>query len=312
MTVDHREPSTTGVHASDHPLVSLGLPVYNGENYLRDALRSLTAQTVKDLEIVISDNASTDGTEVICREFAATDSRVRYFRQERNIGAGPNYNAVFHASRGRYFKWAAHDDYMDPEALAVCVAGLEADPQTVLCHPMLVDVDAGGQIIAEFDRGGAGLEPTPQRFFRVIQIDHNCAEVFGLTRRSALLRTGLIRNYTDSDRTLLGELALLGRLRQVEGARFYRRVHEGKSDRVYRSYHERAVWFDPRNEGKLVLSASRQLRDLLGAVVRYPLPAAERAQCLWRLLKIAKWNAPLYRRELSWAWRHAGRRRRRT
>jgi glycosyltransferase involved in cell wall biosynthesis len=293
------------------PLVSIGLPVYNGENFLRQALESLCAQTVSDLEIVISDNASTDGTEAICREFAARDPRIRYIRQDRNLGAGPNYNAVFHASRGRYFKWAAHDDYLDPEAMAVCAAALEADPETVLCHPRLVDVDEHGGFLAEFDRGIAGLGPVRDRFFQVIQVDHNCAEVFGLTRRSTLLETGLIRDYTDSDRTLLGELALRGRLRQVEGARFYRRMHGRKSDRVYRNYHERAAWFNPDNEGKLVLSACNQLRDLFGSLWRSSLPPGEKLSCLWRLAKVTKWNAPLYRLELAWAWRHRfGRRKR--
>lgn len=294
----------TGAREAATPLVSIGLPVYNGENFLRQALVSLCAQTAEGLEIVISDNASTDGTEAICREFAARDARIRYVRQERNLGAGPNYNYVFHASRGRYFKWAAHDDYMDPEAMAVCAAALEADPLTVLCHPRLVDVDEHGAVIAEFDRGNAGLGPARDRFFQVIQIGHNCAEVFGLTRRSTLLETGLIRDYTDSDRTLLGELALRGRLRQVDGARFYRRVHGRKSDKVFTSYHERAAWFNPANQGRLVLSAWNQLRDLLVSWWRCRLPAGEKLACLWRLAKVTKWNAPLYRMELAWAWRH--------
>lgn len=292
--------------ALDAPLVSLGLPVYNGENFLRQALNSLTGQTwnggrFADLEIIISDNSSTDGTEAICREFAAADSRVRYFRQERNIGAGPNYNFVFEKSRGRYFKWAAHDDYMDPTAMETCARALEADPGTVLCHPLLVDVDAEGVVIGEFDRGDAGLREAPARFFQVIQMGHNCAEVFGLTRRDTLAGTGLIRDYTDSDRTLLGELALRGRLRQVDGARFYRRVHAGKSDRVYASYHERAEWFNPGNRGKVVLSAWNQLRDLSGSLLRCRLPLGQKVACALRLAKVAKWNAPLYRAELAWS-----------
>ena len=304
MNREDRTPEAATGATGPAPKVSLGLPVYNGENYLRHALESLTGQTLSELEIVISDNASTDGTEAICREFASRDPRVRYFRQPCNIGAGPNYNAVFHASRGRYFKWAAHDDYLDPEAMAVCAAALDADAETVLSHPRLVDVDAGGNFLGEFDRGAVGLGPASDRFFQVIQIGHNCAEVFGLTRRTALLRTGLIRDYTDSDRTLLGELALLGRLRQVDGARFFRRIHGSKSDRVYRTYHERAAWFNPKNEGKLVLSACNQLRDLLIAVLKCNLPAKQKAVCLWRLAKVTKWSAPVYRMELAWAWRH--------
>lgn len=304
----HRPAAAAAGAASDRqpaPKVSLGLPVYNGANFLRHALESLAGQTLRDLEIVISDNASTDETEAICREFAARDPRIRYIRQERNIGAGPNYNYVYHQSRGRYFKWAAHDDYMDPEAIALCAAALDADPAAVLCHPRLVDVDEHGKFLAEFDRGVTGSGPVVERFFQVIQMDHNCAEVFGLTRRDALDRTGLIRDYTDSDRTLLGELALQGLLRQVDGASFYRRIHGSKSDRVYRSFHERAVWFNPGNKDKIVLSASNQLRDLFVSLVRCRLSPADKGRCLWRLAKVAKWNLPLYRRELAWAWRRA-------
>jgi len=289
-------------------MVSIGLPVYNGENYLRQALESITSQTwgggfFADLEIVISDNCSTDGTEAICREYAAADERIHYHRQSENIGAGPNYNYVFHHSRGRYFKWSAHDDYMDSSAMEVCALALEADPKTVLCHPRLVDVDSGGEVIGEFDRGDAGLQEAAARFFQVIQIDHNCAEVFGLTRRSILLKTGLIRDYTDSDRTLLGELALRGRLRQETGARFFRRIHEEKSDRVYSSYNERAEWFNPRNKEKIVLSACSQLRDLSWSVLRCGLPWSQKMRCGWLLAKVAKWNAPLFRKEFAWAWR---------
>jgi glycosyltransferase involved in cell wall biosynthesis len=290
------------------PLVSVGLPVYNGEKFLREALDSIVSQTrdgapFVGLEIVIADNASTDGTEAICREFAARDPRIRYFRHPANLGAGPNYNFVFRQSCGRYFKWAAHDDYMDPQALDLCARALDADPETVLCHPRLVDVDEAGRTLQTFDRGSEGLDLAPTRFLRVIQSDHNCAEVFGLTRRETLLKTGLIRDYTDSDRTLLGELALRGRLRQVDGACFYRRVHPGKSDRVYRSFHERAVWFNPNNRGRIVLSAISQLRDLGWSLVRCRLPLGQKARCAWQLARVAKWNAPIYRAEMAWAWR---------
>ncbi len=257
---------------------------------------------------MIGDNASTDGTAAICREFAAADPRIRYFRHETNIGAGPNYNFVFRQARGLYFKWAAHDDYMDPNALDLCARALDADPGTVLSHPRLVDVDENGRTLTTCDRGEVGLHEPPERFLEVIRIDHNCAEVFGLTRRDALLRTGLIRDYTDSDRTLLGELALAGRLRQVDGASFYRRVHAGKSDRVYATYHERAEWFNPRNRGRVVLSALSQLRDLTGALCRSRLPAGQKCRCAVQLARVAKWSLPLYRRELAWAVRRLARR----
>ena len=92
------------------PLVSIGLPVYNGENFVADAIRCVLSQTFTDWELIISDNASSDRTLSICQEFAAKDSRIRIYQNKRNMGFAPNYNHVFHVSRGRYFKWIAHDD----------------------------------------------------------------------------------------------------------------------------------------------------------------------------------------------------------
>ncbi|WP_232303729.1 glycosyltransferase family 2 protein [Pseudofrankia sp. DC12] len=99
------------------PEVSIGIPVYNGADFLGAAIESHLAQTFGDFELVISDNASTDGTEELCRRFAKEDSRVRYLRQAENIGANANYNEVARISRGRFFRWAADDDVLLPEYL---------------------------------------------------------------------------------------------------------------------------------------------------------------------------------------------------
>ena len=96
------------------PKISIGMPVYNGENYLAQALRAILSQTFTDFELIISDNASTDATQRICETFAAEDSRVRYFRNSRNIGIEPNFNAAFEPARGKYFMWTAHDDLLEP------------------------------------------------------------------------------------------------------------------------------------------------------------------------------------------------------
>lgn len=109
------------------PTVSIGLPVFNGEAFLADAIRSLLAQTCADIELIIADNASTDRTGDICKAFAAGDSRIRYIRQEHNIGAAPNFKAALDAATGAYFMWAAHDDLWDADFVADAV-DLLADP----------------------------------------------------------------------------------------------------------------------------------------------------------------------------------------
>jgi glycosyltransferase involved in cell wall biosynthesis len=109
------------------PKVSIGMPVYNGEKYIREALGSLLAQTFTDFELIISDNASTDGTEAICREYAARDSRIRYVRQSENRGPAPNFQYVLNEAVGQYFMWAAADDEWLPTFVSECRTVLEND-----------------------------------------------------------------------------------------------------------------------------------------------------------------------------------------
>ncbi|MEO1346882.1 MAG: glycosyltransferase family A protein, partial [Pseudomonadota bacterium] len=113
--------------SNQSPRVTIGVPVYNGDAYLAEALDSILNQTFTDFEVIISDNASTDGTEQICRDYAARDDRVRYIRQEKNLGAAPNFNLLVPIARGEYFKWAASDDLIAPEFLNYCVEALEKE-----------------------------------------------------------------------------------------------------------------------------------------------------------------------------------------
>jgi glycosyltransferase involved in cell wall biosynthesis len=280
-------------------LVSIGIPVFNGENYLEKCLLSVLEQTHKNLEVIISDNASDDRTADICQDFAGSDGRIKYFRQERNLGAGPNYNLVFESAQGRYFKWAAHDDTIDPGTIEKCLEILEDDPQCVLCHPRLVDVDHHGTVIEEESRDYSD-KPVHLRLKRSIAMGHNCAEIFGVIRSEMLRQTGLIRSYSDSDRTLICELALRGTIRQTDEATFYRRVHSGKSDRVYNSYRERTAWFDPQLKGAVVLPAWSQIRDVFGAIWRTPMSGHERLLCSVEIARQMKWRRHTLWRDLTW------------
>ena len=102
---------------TETPMVSIGVPVYNGEETLTAALDSLLAQSFSDFEIIVSDNASTDKTEEICLSFCKRDSRIIYVRQEKNIGAAKNFEFVLKKSQGRYFTWAAADDLRSSDFL---------------------------------------------------------------------------------------------------------------------------------------------------------------------------------------------------
>src|SRR5262245_23893970 len=197
------------------PRVSIGMPVRNGERFIRQAIDSLLAQTFGDFELIICDNASTDQTQQICEEYASRDPRVRYFRNEANLGPAANYNRCFELSRGEYFRWHAHDDQAAPEYLARCVELLDRDPSVVVAYPKTLVIDESGKPIEEYDfNPGTDSARTSTRFRRLVLINHRshrAVEIFGLMRSSALRRTPLHGCYARADSVLLVRMALLGR-----------------------------------------------------------------------------------------------------
>ena len=129
------------------PTVSIGLPVYNREKFIPQTLDALLAQTFTDFEIIISDNASTDSTEQICRDYAARDARIRYIRQPVNLGLLGNFNYVKQVATGKYFMWTASDDLCEPRFVEALVGKLEQDPSLALVMADLKYVSAQGEWI---------------------------------------------------------------------------------------------------------------------------------------------------------------------
>ena len=112
------------------PMLTVGMPVYNADRFLAKALDSVLGQSFADFELLISDNASTDRTEAICREYAGRDRRIRYFRNERNMGAGWNFRRVYSMANGKYYKQAAHDDFCEPAFFETCIDALQREPRS--------------------------------------------------------------------------------------------------------------------------------------------------------------------------------------
>jgi glycosyltransferase involved in cell wall biosynthesis len=275
----------------DTPLITIGVPVYQGENYLREALDALLAQTIQDFEIVISDNASTDATSEICQEYVSRDPRIRYHRQDVNTGAVRNYNLVFEMARGKYFKWAAHDDVCLPRFLEACLQGLESDHASVVAYPLHEIIDSDGQTVAPGGDAPDTTSTSPAKRMRAVLTDKPGAEppwtVFGLIRRSALETTRRHGSYTGSDRTLMVELALRGPFVQIDEILFRNREHPERSIRMpeqKKLFHRREVWFAPEHAGKVVFPNWRRLQQLITAVTSAPLPIAERMRCARVLL----------------------------
>ncbi len=265
------------------PRLSIGLPVYNGENYIEQALSSLLAQTFTDFELIIADNASTDRTGEICRRHAAQDTRLRYFRHERNMGAAYNFNFVFAQACGEFFRWASHDDVLAPEYLERCLEVLERDPDTVLCHARTDMIDDDGTFLRHDDFPMRIGSATPHERFRDLSVvRHDCIMVFGLARRDLLTRTPLIGNYVGSDRVLLCELALYGKLHEVPDTLFFRRGHTASSCWLPER-EERVSWFDPAKAGTITYPNWRILRETIAAVHRVPQPLASTLACYLRV-----------------------------
>jgi glycosyltransferase involved in cell wall biosynthesis len=192
------------------PRVSIGLPVYNGERYVGEAIEAVLSQTFHDLQLVISDNASTDRTREICEDVARNDPRVRYYRNSENLGAAPNFNRCFAlAYPSEYFKWITYDDLITENFLERCVEALDRDPEASLAFPALIHADAEGNPTARQLQGDLSLvEKAPgRRAQRLIGFGLESPDIYwtlyGLIRRSAIEQTELHGNYIASDQVLL-------------------------------------------------------------------------------------------------------------
>ena len=245
------------------------------------ALDSLLGQSFADFEIVVCDNASDDSTQEIARDFAARDARVRYHREDENAGAAANFNRAFELTSGEYFKWAAHDDLHDPEYLASCIDVLDHQSDVVLCHSLVRFVDEDGRPISDHEPRLHELDSKSRvaRFRDLMQIRHWCFDVFGVMRRDVARRTPLIGAYAGSDRNLLVEMALHGRLFRVPKHLFWSRDHGDRSIRRMSRLRDRAAWFDSSAGGKRVFPHWRHLAEYRRSLGRAGVPFGERVRC---------------------------------
>jgi glycosyltransferase involved in cell wall biosynthesis len=143
--------------------VSIGLPVYNGEDFLKYAIDSLLSQTFRDFELIISDNASTDTTPKICQEYVLRDKRIRYIRQNKNMGALWNFNFVLKQSNKEYFIWVSSDDKLHPEFLQKNIDILEKN-KNVVCS--IGDVIYSDVINYEFKSNNDTKKTFRQRYVK--------------------------------------------------------------------------------------------------------------------------------------------------
>jgi glycosyltransferase involved in cell wall biosynthesis len=273
------------------PRLSIGLPVYNGEEYLAESFEALLGQSYSDYELIVTDNASTDGTEEICRRYADQDSRIVYHRLPENIGAAPNHNHVLTLARGELFKWASHDDLYGRDLLKVCVDALDAHPETILAHSWNATIDTDGKIIEPFDYRLATDSPLASERFRALLFATGGDDFYGVMRTAALREVRPHDSYHHADRTFVAEIAMHGPFLQVPELLYFRRDHPTRAERANPTVRSRCANLDPKRAAGFnpaVRLLAEYVLGFVGLIRRAPVSAAEKRRCYAYL---AQWFA---------------------
>ena len=294
------------------PRLSIGLPVYNGENYLAESLDALLGQSFEDFELIISDNASTDGTADICLRYGKQDPRIRYVRQPRNIGLSPNHNFVFQRSRGELFKWAAADDLYARNLLQRCVDALDEYHNVVLAHSWTAVIDGTGNVtqsleyplatnslraperLRSFLFGSCGLfESSGADIHHVLGANYSvlrAADQYGVIRADVLRRIAPLGSYHHSDMPMVCEIVLHGPFHQTSDWLYFRRDHPDRAYCAHPTVRTRCAAMDPGRANRLRHPTARLLAEYLwgyvAAIDRAPLSPPDRRECYRHL---AQW-----------------------
>jgi glycosyltransferase involved in cell wall biosynthesis len=294
------------------PLVSIGLPVYNSEKFIGRAIDSALSQTLEAHELVISDNASTDHTEEICRGFASKDGRIRYFRNTENVGIALNFAKTVHASRGIYFKWLASDDFMSPLFLERCVKLFDAQPSLSIATGRMLFADENSEILKAdllgSNRTAYGekliwVEPPPELFSDRPSVRYSGALSSARFNLFAALYYGLVPGdlmrsvrpvgfHIGAEKTFLLQLLLRGRVGFIEEDLHFRGMHPDHFGASNRPKMLRGL--NPNEQRKIALSAFDQLAAYVRVIQEAPISNSEKTRCLVHVVSRAL-SLPIFR-----------------
>lgn len=196
---------------SIEPKVSIGIPVFNGAKSLAKTIEAAINQDYKNLEIIISDNASTDETQSIAEKFQEKDSRVKYIRQEKNIGMTANFSKVFESATGEFFMWAAHDDQHKPNFISSCLPYLLNDPESGLCVPKTEAYFRGEVTWVSSMKTFIDINSRIKLYNETLK-HFPAVGMYGLYRSSKVAKTKLWRNFTGADLVFVQDLTLHGNI----------------------------------------------------------------------------------------------------
>jgi glycosyltransferase involved in cell wall biosynthesis len=281
------------------PLVSVGMPTYNAQGSIAAAVECLLAQDCEDFELIISDNASTDGTWDVVQDLAAKDPRIVLLRQTINVGANGNYSAVARHARGRYFKWASSNDWCAPSFLSRCVERLERDPRVVLVAPRTRLFDGSLDNGTDYDADVAFTDPDPVCRFSQVYSKLRLNNVLnGVVRKQVLDRTNLIEHYRGADVVLVAHLALMGTVELLDEHLFGRSMSIESatamlSDEGIRRHH------DPTDSWRALFPSLYYVAGSARSVMSSPLAAGDRMRALSTVAHLLRWRSHSLRLELE-------------
>lgn len=284
------------------PEISVGMPVFNGEGYVRQAVESILGQTFGNFELIISDNASTDGTPEICETLAREDRRIRFIRNPENLGAARNFNLVFERSTAPYFRWANADDLSGPTLHERCFAALEENRDAVLAYGKTVLVDGDGCRIADYEDNLDLRHESPAQRFRIFFDRIGLTNVvFGLMRAQAMRNGPLMGDGSipAGDVLFMALLALEGKFLELPEELFFRRIHASSSSRDRGDENlQQTHWSAGRRPW--VKPTWNTDRALLTGVARARVSRVEKARLVSYVLRRMYWHRDAIREEL-WA-----------
>ena len=279
---------------SSQPIISVGLPVWNGADFLEIAIQSVLAQTEPDLELIVSDNASTDATEEIVRRWMSRDSRVRYHRFPENQGASANHSKVVELSTGKYFRWQAHDDICQEDLARRCIEEHESSPEPLaLVHTRVELIDEEGKVIGEDPtRLDTCSSLAARRVWSCLMNVHLGTPAYGVVNLDTLRRTRLIDRFASSDYVLFLELALIGKIRQLPDVLYQKRLCATRSMAAQATPEALFRWYGgsgkaPANEADV---RWRVLKEYLVSVGKLCHGPGERASCYSAVLSAFYWR----------------------
>lgn len=270
--------------------ITVGMPTYNAETHIAESIESILGQSLTDLQLLISDNASEDGTESVCRDYASRDNRINYVRQSKNLGATENYNFVCRQANSEYFKWHSSNDFCTSETVEKCVGVLDDNPGVVLCYPPTKLFQQSYEDATDYDDKLLVDEDSPvARFFHVIDNMALNNVMNGVVRTKSLQSTSLIREFFYADRNMVAELALIGKIVPAEGCNFYRRM-DAESATHLKSEKEVLAHFDPSWKRPLSFTNWRIFSAYLSSLMRSRVGIRTNVRALSMLGRRAWWS----------------------